>query len=151
MLLTKISSDIKEAMRAHDAVRLSTLRMLKTAIDYYAIEKKLTLGDDAGSDLAVIAMVQKQIKQHHDSIESFEKGGRNELVAKEKAELAFLESYLPAPLSDAELSALVSEAMILLGARSKADMGKVMKEVMARAGGRADGKRINVFVASKLT
>ena len=151
MLLTKIESDIKEAMRARDAHRLATLRLLKSAIGYAAIEKKLTLGDDASTDAAIISVIQKQIKQRHDSIESFEKGGRPELAAKEKAELGILESYLPAPLSDADLSALVVEVIASLGAKPKADMGKVMKEVIARAAGRAEGKRVSAAVASKLT
>ena len=145
-MLEKIDADIKDAMRAREERRLSTLRMLKSAIGYAAIEKKIALPDDS----LVIAAIQKQIKQRRDSIEAFEKGGRPEQAAKEKAEMAILETFLPTGLSDADLTTLVDDAISSLGAKTKADMGKVMKEVMARAAGRADGKKVSALVSGKL-
>ncbi len=145
-MLEKIEADIKDAMRARDELRLSTLRMLKSAIGYIAIEKKLTSPDDS----TVIAAIQKQIKQRRDAIEGFEKGGRTDQAAKEKTEMTILEAYLPKGLSDDELSKLVDESIAALGAKTKSDMGKVMKEVMAKSAGRADGKKVSALVSSKL-
>lgn len=142
----KIESDLKDALRARDGLRLSVLRMLKSAIGYALIEKKLPAADDA----IVTATIQKQIKQRRDSIAAFEQGGRADQAAKERAELAILEGYLPKQLSDAELAALVDAAIAAVGAKSKADFGKVMKEVMAKAAGQADGKRVSAAVADKL-
>ena len=120
--------------------------MLKSAIGYVAIEKKLAQVDDS----TAIAAIQKQIKQRRDSIEAFEKGGRPDQAAKEKSEMTILEAYLPKSLSDVELAKLVDESIVTLGAKTKADMGKVMKEVMAKSAGRADGKKVSALVATKL-
>lgn len=146
MLTEKIESDFKEAMRAKDAARLSTLRMLKSAIQYYKIEKKqekLTDGD-------VTAVIKKQIKQRQDSIDGFEKGGRADLVDKEKAELAVLKSYLPEELSQAQTEEIVKAVIAEVGATTKADMGKVMKAVQAKTAGRADNRLVSQIVSAHL-
>src|SRR5438132_344930 len=116
-LLERIDSDIKTAMRGKETVRLGTLRMLKSDLNYHLIEKKL----HAATDADVLAVVQRQVKKHKDSIEGFEKAGRNDLVEKEKAELAVLESYLPAQLSRNELEQLVKAAIAEVGAKTRAD------------------------------
>ena len=147
MLTEKIESDIKEAMKSKDEIRLGALRMLKAAVGNFLIEKKKPKAEDA----EVLALIQKQVKLRQDSIEGFQKGGRMDLVDKETKEKTILEAYLPEALSDAELEALVKKAVQETGAKTKADTGKVMKEVMARAAGRADGKRINQILGSILT
>ena len=119
MLIDKIAADMKASMLAKDATRLSTLRMLKSAIEYTKIEKKQQSLPDAD----VTAVIKKQIKQRQDSIEGFEKGGRSDLVDKEKAELAVLKSYLPEELAAAQIEEVVKTAIAELGATTKADMG----------------------------
>lgn len=135
-------------MRAKDATRLGVLRMLKSALTYATIEKSGPEGelDDAES----IQVIRKQAKQRQDSIESFEKGGRAELVAKEKEELAVLNSYLPQQLGADELSQMVRETIAAVGATSKAQMGVVMKALQAKAAGRADGKMLSQEVQRQL-
>jgi uncharacterized protein len=146
MLTDKIAADMKEAMRAKDAARLSTLRMLKSAVDYYKIEKK----QEQLTDADVTTVIKKQIKQRQDSIEGFEKGGRADLVEKEKAELTVLKSYLPEELSPAQLEEIVKAAIAEVGAKTKADMGKVMKAVQTKAAGRADNKLVSQIVSANL-
>ena len=148
-LTAKIDQDVKDAMRAKDAARLSALRMLKSSLKYAAIEK----GAGGEADLAdadVVAVVRKRIKQCQDAVEGFIKGGRPEQADNEKAEIAVLESYLPAALSPEELAALVRDAIAATGATGKAQMGAVMKAVMAKAAGRADGKAVNAEVQKQL-
>ena len=144
--IEKIDSEIKASMLAKDAVKLNTIRMLKSALKYYQIEKKL----DAISDQDLIIVVQKQVKQHQDSIESYRSAGRNDLLEKEEAELAILKTYLPQALSPEDLESLVKEMIAEIGATSKAQMGQVMKGVMAKAAGRADGKSMNAIVMKLL-
>ena len=139
LTLETINSEIKSAMFAKDALKLNTLRMLKSAIKYYQIEKKL----DAPSDADITGVIQKQIKQHHDSIESYRAADRQDLLKKEEAELAILKAYLPAGLKENELEALVKTVISEVGATSKAQIGVVMKAAIAKAAGRADGKTIN--------
>ena len=146
MLTDKIAADMKEAMRTRDAPRLSTLRMLKSAIEYHKIAKK----QEQLSDADVTAVIRKQIKQRQDSIEGFEKGGRADLVEKEKAELAVLKSYLPEDLSQAQVEEIIQATIAELGATSKADMGKVMKTVQEKIAGRADNRLVSQLVAAKL-
>ena len=146
-LQERIDNDLKDAMRAKDAGRLAVLRGLKSALKYAAIEKA-----DAGlDDAAATQVIRKQVKQRQDSIESFEKGGRPELAAKEKAELEMLNAYLPKGLSADELSALVRETIAEVGATSKAQMGAVMKALQAKVAGRADGKTLSVEVQKQLS
>jgi len=148
-LTTRIDRDIKEAMKAKDAVRLGALRMLKSSLKYAVIEK----GAGAEADLAdadVITVVRKRIKQCQDAVEGFVQGGRVEQADKEKSEIALLETYLPAALSAAELSALVKAAIAETGATGQPQMGAVMKIVMAKAAGRAEGKAVNQEVRKHL-
>jgi uncharacterized protein YqeY len=145
-LQERISQEIKAAMLAKDADRLSALRMLKSTMGYVQIEKKT----ESLSDGDVVAIVQKEVKKRRDSIEQFEKGGRPELATKEKAEIAVLESFLPKALSPEELDALVRATIQELGATGKKDMGPVIKAIQAKAAGRADGKSISTLVGKLL-
>jgi len=142
----RIDADLKDAMRAKVAGKLSVLRGLKSALKYAAIEK----ADAALDDAAAVQVIRKQVKQRQDSIESFEKGGRPELAAKEKEELEILNAYLPKGLSAEELSALVRETIAEVGATSKAQMGAVMKALQAKVAGRADGKTLSAEVQRQL-
>ena len=146
-LQERIDADLKDAMRAKNAGRLGVLRMLKSALKYAAIEKP---GESQLDDAAASQVIRKQVKQRQDSIESFEKGGRPELAAKEKEELEILNSYLPKGLSTDELSALVRETIAEVGATSKAQMGAVMKALQAKVAGRADGKTVSQEVQKQL-
>ena len=148
-LQQRIDADLKDAMRAKDATRLGVLRMLKSALSYAAIEKSGGKGNL--DDAEFIQVVRKQAKQRQDSIESFEKGGRAELAAKEKEELAVLNGYLPEPLSPDELAQIVRETITSLGATSKAQMGAVMKALQAKVSGRADGKTLSQEVSRQLS
>jgi len=146
MLSETIDTHLKEAMRAKDAARLSTLRMLKSAIEYFKIEKK----QETLADADIIGVIKKQIKQRQDSIAGFEKGGRADLVEKEKAELAVLKSYLPEELSQAQVEEIVRAVIAETGAATKADMGKVMKAVQAKTAGRADNRLVSQIVSAQL-
>ena len=146
-LQDRIDADLKDAMRAREAGKLSVLRGLKSALKYAAIEK----ADAALDDSAAVQVIRKQVKQRQDSIESFEKGGRPELAAKEKEELEILNAYLPKRLSPEELSALVRETIVEVGATSKAQMGVVMKALQAKVAGRADGKTLSGEVQKQLS
>jgi hypothetical protein len=145
-LQERISQELKAAMLAKDADRLSALRMLKSTMGYAQIERKT----ESLSDADVVAIVQKEVKKRRDSIEQFEKGGRAELAAKEKQEIAVLETFLPQPLSPEELEQLVRATIQELGATSKKDMGPVIKAVQAKAAGRADGKTVSGLVGKLL-
>lgn len=146
MLAQKIEDDFKSALKAKDTIKVETFRMLKAALSNFLIEKK----KDRAEDAELITLIQKQVKLREDSIESFKKGGRNDLVDKETREKAILEAYLPKALSDQELQSLVRQAIAQSGAKTKADLGKVMKEALTLAQGRADGKRINQAALSLL-
>jgi uncharacterized protein YqeY len=144
----RITEDMKTAMRAKDTIALETVRALKSAIKYAAIEK---LGADADLDDAdAIAVVRKEIKKRQDSVQQFESAGRQELADKEKSEIVVLEKYLPAAMSNEELIALVEAVIAELGATSKKDMGKVMKLLGERTEGRADGKTLSAEVSKRL-
>ena len=146
---SQITEQLKAAMKAKDSVALNTLRALKSAIKNAAIEKG---GADAElEDTEIIALVRKQVKQRQDSIEQFEKGGRPELAATERAEIAVLEAYLPAAMSAEELTALVVAAVEETGAKTRADMGKLMKLLQERTAGRADGKSLSQEVMKHLS
>jgi hypothetical protein len=133
-------------MLAKDADRLSTLRLLKSAIGYAEIERKT----DNLTDAEVITLVQREIKKRRDAIEQYEKAARTELAAREKQEIVVLESFLPEPLSLDELDQFVRTTIQEIGATSKKDMGSVIKVVQAKASGRADGKAISTVVAKLL-
>lgn len=148
-LQAQVDNDIKDAMRARDTTKLNTLRMLKTALKNVAIEKG---GADAVlDDTEASAVIRKQIKQRQDSIEGFEKGGRAELAANEKAEIEILSAYLPQALSAEEISAIVKDAVAEVGATTRQQMGAVMKIVSAKVAGRADGKTLSVEVQKHLS
>jgi len=147
----KIMDDIKTAMKARDQLRLDTLRMVKAKIQ----EKEVELRGKKGREYVleeeeVLQVLTTAAKQRRDSIESFRSGGREELAVKEEAELAVIQEYLPKQLSDADLEALVKEAVAETGASSPKDMGSVMKAVMPKVKGQADGKRINAVVRKLL-
>lgn len=148
-LQQQIDDDLKEAMKARQAERLGVLRMLKAALKNLAIEK----GGPAAAldDAEVSAAIRKQVKQRQDSIESFTKGGRPELAAREQAELEILNAYLPKAFSPEELAALVREAIAEAGAATKAQMGAVMKIAAAKAAGRADGRALSLEVSRQLS
>jgi len=142
----QIQHAIKEAMMAKDADRLSTLRLLKSAIGYVQIERKT----DHLPDAEVIAIVQKEVKKRRDAADQFTTGGRPELAAKELSEISVLEAFLPQPLSTDELSALIQATIQELGATTKREMGQVIKAVQAKAAGRAEGKTISSIVGQLL-
>ena len=145
-LQERLALELKAAMLAKDADRLSTLRLLKSAIGYVQLESK----SEVFSDPDFIAVVQKELKKRRDSIEQFEKGGRLELASKEKNEVAILETFLPQPLSQVELEDLIKTTIQELGASTKKDMGPVIKAVQAKVAGRADGRTISGAVGKLL-
>lgn len=144
----QIDRDLKDAMKAREADKLSVLRLLKSALKNAAIEK----GGQAGvlDDAEATAVIRKQVKQRQDSVESFEKGGRPELAAKEKTEIDLLNTYLPQALSADELSRLIDEAIAETGATGKAQMGVVMKALQPKVAGRADGRTLSQEVQKRL-
>ena len=144
----EIDADLKNAMRARDAARLSVLRMVKSALTNAAIEKIGAAG--ALSDFEAVAVIRKQVKQRLDSIQSFETGGRPELAAKERKEIEFLTAYLPKPLGENEIQQIVKDAIAQIGATSKAQMGAVMKIAAEKAEGRVDGKTLSQAVQKAL-
>jgi uncharacterized protein len=145
-LVDEVGTAIADAMRQHDAVRLSALRMLKAAFMNKSVEKKRDL-DDTEARQIVAALV----KQRKDSIEQFTKGGRDDLARKEAAEIVVLEAYLPAAVDPAAVDDAVAAAIAETGATSPKDMGRVMKAVMAKlAGQTVDGKTVNELVRRKL-
>ena len=147
-LSERVDSDLKAAMREKNAVKLGVLRMLKAAMTNAAIEKG---AQGQLSDADATQAIRKQVKQRQDSIESFEKGGRAELAAKEKDELSILQSYLPQGMSADEISKVVRETIAEVGASSKAQMGAVMKALQAKVAGRADGKTLSAEVQRQLS
>jgi len=147
MLMEKVESDLKIAMKEKNEAKLSTLRMLKAATKNKEIEKKVK----SLSETDILEVIQKQVKQRKDSIADFQKANRQDLVKKEKNEITILEQYLPKPLSEAELKVLIQKAVQTVGAKTKADMGKVMKEIMPQVIGKADGKQVNQILSSLLT
>jgi len=141
-----LSSDIAVAMKAKDVTRLSTLRMLKAALMNKGVEKNRSL--EAAEELQVVATL---VKQRRDSIEQFTAGGRQDLAAKEAAEITILETYLPPSVTTEELEGVVNEAMAETGAAGPKDMGKVMKAAMAKLAGKTvDGKKLNEMVRVRL-
>ena len=145
-LMQDVQLGMTQAMKAHDQIRLSTLRMLKAALTNKEVEKGRALDDT--ESLSVVSSV---IKQRRDSIEQFGKAGRTDLVDKETAELKVLEGFLPPAMDPAEVERLVAEAVAESGATSVKDMGKVMKAAMAKlAGSGVDGKQVNDVVRKRL-
>lgn len=142
----RIAVEMKEAMKAQNVDLLATLRMLKSAI----LNQQIALGHEL-SDTEIIATLEKQAKQRRDSIEQYKAGKREDLAAKEAAELSIIETYLPQKLETAALTALIDEVIAETGAATLADMGKVIKAVMGKAAGAADGKEVSLLVKEKLS
>jgi hypothetical protein len=146
MLEEKIMNDYKSALKNKDALAVSTLSFLRAQISYAALEKKKDKLDDVES----LSVVKKLIKQHQDSIEQFTSGCRPDLAEKEKKELDILRAYLPEELSAEAVKKIVDEIAASSGASGIKDMGKVMKEVLAKTAGRADGKLVSELVKQRL-
>jgi hypothetical protein len=145
-LKDRITEDMKTAMRAGEKERLGTIRLILSAVKQREVDERITLDDSQ-----VLAAIEKMIKQRKEAITQFEAGGRADLVAKETAEIAILQTYLPAQMSDAEIDALIAEAIASTGAASIKDMGKVMGAVKAKAQGRADMGAVSARIKQKLS
>ena len=142
----QIDKDYIDAMKAKDAVRSSALSYLRAMVKQVKVDQRLEILDDAG----VTTVIKKQIKQRQDSIEQFEKGGRQDLADKEKNEIEIMKKYLPAEMAVDELKAMIDQAVKESGATSVKDMGNVMKVVRDKVAGRADGKLVSDLVKEKL-
>lgn len=142
----KIELEMKDAMKRKDSLKLSVLRMAIAAVRNTEIIKKVKKLEEPD----VLQVLQKMIKEHRESIAQFEKGGRPDLVEKETGELEVLQRYAPKEMSEEELTSIIKTAVQESGFTSKADAGKVMKIVMERVKGKADGKRVNNIVLSLL-
>ena len=145
-LKERITEDMKNAMRAGEKERLATIRLALAAIKQREVDERIQL-----DDTQVLAALEKMIKQRKESIVQFQAGGRADLVAKEQAEIAVLQGYMPAQMSDAELDALIAEAIAATGAASIKDMGKVMGLVKGKAQGRADMGQVGSRIKQKLS
>ncbi|MDJ0710048.1 MAG: GatB/YqeY domain-containing protein [Woeseiaceae bacterium] len=145
-LKDQITQDMKSAMKAGEKDRLKVVRLMLAAIKQVEVDKRVEL-DDA----AVLSVLDKMVKQRRDSVEQFEKGGREDLAAIERDEIAVLEDYLPEQLSANDLAALVDEVIAATGAASMKDMGKVMGEIKAKAAGRADMGAVSAAVKERLS
>jgi uncharacterized protein YqeY len=141
----QITEDMKSAMKAGEKDRLKVVRLILAAIKQVEVDKRIEL-DDA----AVLSVLDKMVKQRRDSVEQFEKGGREDLADIEKAEIVVLETYLPEQLSDAELDAMIDDAISSTGAESIRDMGKVMGQIKGQAAGRADMGAVGAKVKARL-
>lgn len=141
----RIQSDMKEAMKAGDKDRLKVVRLILAAIKQVEVDERIEL-----TDAAIVGILNKMVKQRRDSVSQFTDGGRSDLADIETAEIAIIESYLPEPLSDAELDALIESAISETGAASVRDMGKVMGTVKAAAEGRADMGAVSARVKARL-
>jgi uncharacterized protein YqeY len=144
-LREQLNDDIKNAMRARDSERLNALRLLSAAAKQREVDERITL-DDA----ALIAIVEKEIKKRRESIAQYEKGQRQDLADKEKFEISVIEAYLPKQLSPTEVDAIVAEALASTGAKSPADMGKVMGVLKPKLAGKADMGKVSAMVKAKL-
>ena len=144
-LKERITEDMKAAMRARESERLGTIRLLTAAMKQKEVDERVEL-----DDVAVIGIVDKMLKQRKDSIEAFEKAGRQDLADKEKAEVTVLQAYLPARLSGDEIAAEVKAIVAELGAKGPGDMGKVMGAVKARLAGKADMGQVSAAVKAAL-
>lgn len=136
-LLEKLTSDLVEAQKARDSIRVATLRYLISSINNAKIAKGRDLNDQE-----VEQEIAKESKRHTESILAYEAGGRDDLVSQEKSELVVIQSYLPEPLSDSELENFVKEAISALGAKDISDLGRVVKAVMSSAGPKAEGSKV---------
>jgi|SRR5581483_9488231 uncharacterized protein YqeY len=145
-LKDRITDDMKSAMRAGEKDRLATIRLALAALKQREVDERIVLDDSQ-----VLAVIEKMIKQRKEAITQFEAGGRADLVAKESAEIRVLQTYLPAQMSDAEIDAVIAEAIASTGATSIKDMGKVMGAVKAKAQGKADMGAVSARIKQKLS
>ncbi len=145
-LKARITEDMKNAMRSGEKDRLGLIRMLQAGIKQREVDERIEL-----DDTQVLSVIEKMIKQRKDSVTQFEAGGRADLVAKESAEIAWLTDYLPAQLTEAEVDALIKDAIAATGAASMKDMGKVMGVVKAKAQGRTDMGALSARIKAALT
>jgi len=146
LLRAQIAEDMKTAMRAKDAPRLSAIRLLLAALKQREVDERIEL-----TDADVLAIIEKMIKQRRDSIEQFEKGRRQDLADKEQFEIAVLQGYMPAAMSATEMDAAVTEAIAGSGAKLMADMGKVMAVLKPKLAGRADMGKVSALVKTRLS
>jgi uncharacterized protein YqeY len=146
LLRNQITEDMKTAMRAKDAPRLSAIRLLLASLKQREVDERIEL-----TDTDVLAIIEKMIKQRRDSIEQFEKGARLDLADKERFEISVLQGYMPAAMSVTEVDAAVAEAISSSGARLMADMGKVMALLKPKLAGRADMGRVSALVKARLS
>lgn len=144
-LRERLMEDMKAAMKAQDKTRLGTIRLLQSAIKQQEVDNRITL-----DDTAILALIEKAIKQRRESIKQYETGGRADLVASEQAELNVLQAYLPEPLSAAELDQLITTTIAETGAASIKDMGKVMNALKASVQGRCDMAALSGLIKTKL-
>ena len=145
-LKERITDDMKAAMRSGDKERLGVIRMITSAIKQREVDERITLDDSQ-----VMSVLEKMIKQRKESVAQFQAGNRQDLADKEAAEITLLQSYLPAQLSDAELDALIGEAVAASGAASIKDMGKVMAIIKTKAQGRADMAAVGTKIKARLS
>ena len=146
MIKERIREAMKAAMRAHDADRLSTIRLLLAAVKQREIDEKIE-----ATDAQVTEVIAKMVKQRRDSIQQYRAGGREDLAQKEQAEIDVLSGYLPKQLSDEEIGAIIDEAIAQSGLSGMAAMGKVMGAVKAKVAGRADLGKVSALVKARLT
>ena len=144
-LKERIQEETKAAMRAKDKARLATLRMINAAIKQREVDERTELNDEQ-----VLAVLEKMLKQRRESVEQYRKAGREELAAKEEAEMAVIREFLPEPLSEAELDALIDAALAETGAQSLRDMGKVMGKLRPQVQGRADMAQVSAKIKARL-
>jgi len=145
-LVDQIDSDLNQALKSADKAKLSTLRLLKNSLTAAAKDKKSDL-----DDTEAVKIIQKEVKQRHDSVASFKQGGRGELAAREEAEIKVLEQYLPAQLGESELAELVKQTIEQIGAASATDIGKVMGQLNQKLAGKADMGLVAKLAKEQLT
>ncbi|MCI1881542.1 MAG: GatB/YqeY domain-containing protein [Sporolactobacillus sp.] len=144
-LVDRLTTDMKQAMKAKDKTRLSVIRMIKTALQNESIKRQKDLSEDEA-----FGVLARELKQRKDSLQEFEKAGRQDLVDETHAEIAIVTSYMPEQLSEEKLGSIIDATIAEVGASSKVDLGKVMKAVMPKVKGKADGGVVNRLVRSKL-
>ncbi|MCX6807045.1 MAG: GatB/YqeY domain-containing protein [Candidatus Berkelbacteria bacterium] len=144
-IISQIDSDFKDALKNHDELRTSTLRLLKSSIHNLEIEKQHELSQEE-----IWQLINKEIKQRRDSIDQYKAGKREDLAQKEETEIKIISTYAPAQLSDEELRKIVKDAVVKTNAKDASDMGKVMKEAMLQIKGRADGSKVSQVAIEEL-
>jgi uncharacterized protein YqeY len=144
-LKTRLNEDVKTAMRARDKARLSVLRMALAAVKQREVDERIELGDEE-----ITAVIEKMIKQRRESVRQYREGRREDLASAEEAEIEVLQVYLPEPLDEAAVEALIEEVIATTGASSMADMGKVMGQIKSRAQGRVDMGAVSARIRARL-